>query len=69
MSKRDDLEAWFFGGIRFYEFVAILLRKTRWTDKWPPITRVVTRHPVSENGTVLGLKYHFVRHRKKRFKD
>lgn len=63
MISRRDLEANALGVIFGYETIAILLRKTRWTSKVPPLTRLITRHELLEDLTATALKYHFYRHR------
>lgn len=59
-----DIEAALIGVICAYEAIAICLRKTRWTDRVPPITRVVAPRPLLEIAVCEGLRWHFRRHRR-----
>lgn len=57
-----DIEAALIGVICGYEAAAICLRKTRWTDRVPPITRVVAPRPLLRLAVTEGLRWHFRRY-------
>lgn len=60
-----DIEGVALGLLFGYETLAILLRKTRWTDKVPPITRKIIQLPeYVEDAILSAFKLHFIWHRR-----
>lgn len=58
-----DLEAGVIGLVFAYEVLAIALRKTRWTDQIPPLTRKITKNEWAEELVLAAFKFHFIGHR------